>query len=146
MALDHYAASATAELRNNHRNGKMLIAKTGQESYDSGWLAQNEYASGGTLYNLLDPRVVAQNPSELGTLVCLAKEEKREGHYADGSGAYQLWYHVWLVDFQTKQVIARSHFQGGLPPGTKRGVGGRTGEPPLLELADWLTRLQNGSP
>jgi hypothetical protein len=37
-------------LRNNHRNGKMLIAKTGQESYDSGWLAQNEYASGGYRY------------------------------------------------------------------------------------------------
>jgi hypothetical protein len=40
-------------------------------------------------------------------------------HHFNGSGAYQLWYHVWLVDFQTKQVIARSHFQGGLPPGTK---------------------------
>jgi hypothetical protein len=52
----------------------MLIAKTGQESYDSGWLAQNEYASGGTLYNLLDPRVVAQIQASLVRLFVWLKK------------------------------------------------------------------------
>jgi hypothetical protein len=70
------------------------------------------------VYFSLSPRVKADAPEEVKTVVRVNKGENKVGQYTNGAPGYRYRYSVQVIDWMTKQVVASRDFEGSMPPTT----------------------------
>lgn len=115
-----------------YRQGKVLVvySATGQ-------------TIGHTMAEKILKGIVATNPDEVQTLVCVGEQRKQqEGVYRDGAPAYRLYRDICLINWQTGEMINQRTLAGSAPPKVKNKKGADYGtDPEYYELTSFILSL-----
>lgn len=103
-----------------YRRGKVLVV----DSKTGGALGQTMQG--------LPKDIAASHPDEVGTIVCVGPERKRqEGVYTSGSPALRIYRYICLFDLSTNTSIYSGTIAGSAPPKVTNKKGGDSGSDPL---------------
>jgi hypothetical protein len=101
----------------------------------------NENKAIDDIYFSLPNELKASEPNEVGTIILIERREVAVGRYTDGTGAYQDFWQLTIVDKTLLTIVGTIEISGEEPPEYKQSSGPKTGTSPKTKVIEYLSNL-----